>query len=123
MKRVFLVEDNALFRGCLALLLERRIGLECIQARSFAEAHWVMDHLQGEVDLATVDLGLSDGDGVELVERLRELRFDVPVLVLTTDRSLERRTRALEAGADDAIGVHTQVDNLVDAIKTLISEE
>jgi DNA-binding response OmpR family regulator len=66
---------------------------------------------------------VSDGDGVELVERLRELRFDVPVLVLTTDRSLERRTRALEAGADDAIGVQTQVDNLVDAIKTLISEE
>lgn len=122
MKRVFFVEDNALFRGCFALLLERRISLECIQAGSFAEAHWVLDHLQGEVDLAIVDLDLWDGDGVALVERLHELRFDVPVLVLTADRSLERRTRALEAGADAAFGVQTYVDDLVDAIKWLISE-
>jgi DNA-binding response OmpR family regulator len=45
------------------------------------------------------------------------------VLVLTADRRLERRTRALEAGANDAIGVQTYADNLVDTIKTLISEE
>jgi two-component system, response regulator RegA len=122
MKRAIFIEDNALFRGCLALLLERRIGLECIQAGSFAEAHRVLDHLQGEVDLAIVGLDLSDGDGVEIVERLHELRIDVPVLVLTADRSLERRTRALEAGADDVFGVQTYVDNLVDAIKMLISE-
>ena len=123
MKRVFLVQDKALFRGCLAVLLERRIGLECIQVGSFAEAHRALDHLQGEIDLAIVDIDLSDGDGVEIVERLYELWFDVPVLVLTADRSLERRTRALEAGADEAIGVQTYADNLVDAIKTLISEE
>src|SRR5215207_8440643 len=113
MKRAIFIEDNALFRGCLALLLERRIGLECIQAGSFAEAHRVLDHLQGEVDLAIVGLDLSDGDGVEIVERLHELRIDVPVLVLTAERSLEQRTRALEAGADDEFGVHTYADNLV----------
>jgi two-component system response regulator DevR len=112
-----------LFRECLALLLERRMGCECIQAGSFAEAHWVLDHLQGEVDLAIIDLDLSDGDGVEIVQRLRELRIDVIVLVLTADRSLERRTRALEAGADGTFVVQPHVDNLVDVIKTLISEE
>jgi DNA-binding NarL/FixJ family response regulator len=121
--RIFFAEDHALFRECLVLLLERSIGCECIQAGSFAEAHLVLDHLQGEVDLAIVDLDLRDGDGVELVERLHELRFDVPVLALTADRSLERRTRALEAGADDAFGVQMYVDNLVDAIRTLTSEE
>jgi DNA-binding NarL/FixJ family response regulator len=123
MKRIFFTEDHALFRECLALLLERRMCCEYIQAGSFAEANLVLDHLQDEVDLAIVDLDLRDGDGVELVERLHELRFDVPVLALTADRSLERRTRALEAGADDAFGVQTYVDNLVDAIRTLTSEE
>jgi hypothetical protein len=45
------------------------------------------------------------------------------VLVRTADWTLERRARALEAGADDVFEVQTQVDNLVEAIKTLISEE
>jgi CheY-like chemotaxis protein len=75
MKRIYFTVDHTLFRECLALLLERRMGCECIQAGSFAEAHWVLDHLQGEVDLAIIDLDLSDGDGGEIVERLRELRF------------------------------------------------
>jgi DNA-binding NarL/FixJ family response regulator len=123
MKQIFFAVDHALFRECLVLLLERSMSCECIQASSFAEAYVVLDHLQGEVDLAIVDLDLRDGDGVELVERLYELWFDVPVLVLTADRSLERRTRALEAGADDAFGVQTYADNLIDAIRTHISEE
>jgi DNA-binding response OmpR family regulator len=121
MKRILLVEDHALFRGCLAFLLERSTGLKCIQAGSFTEAHRVLDGLEGKVALAIVDLDLADGDGVELVERLRKLRFGVPVLVLTADRSLERRARALEAGADDALRVETSLDDLVGAITRLIS--
>jgi DNA-binding NtrC family response regulator len=79
MKRIFFAEDKALFRSCPALLLEQRMGVECIKARPFADAHWVLDHLQGGMDLAIVELDLSDGDGLELVERLHELRFGVPV--------------------------------------------
>jgi DNA-binding NarL/FixJ family response regulator len=119
MKRILLVEDHALFRGCLAFLLERSTGHKCIQAGSFTEAHRVLDDLEGKVALAIVDLDLAGG--VELVERLRKLRFGVPVLVLSADRSLERRARALEAGADDALSAETSVDDLVGAITKLIS--
>jgi hypothetical protein len=44
MKRIFFAEDKALFRGCLALLLERRIGVEYIQAGPFADAHRALDN-------------------------------------------------------------------------------
>jgi hypothetical protein len=32
MKRIYFTVDHTLFRDCLALLLERRMGCECIQA-------------------------------------------------------------------------------------------
>ena len=48
---------------------------------------------------AVVDLDLPDGDGVELLERLRGL----PVVALVSDRSLERCVLALEAGADEVL--------------------
>jgi DNA-binding NarL/FixJ family response regulator len=64
---------------------------------------------------------LMNYDRPQLVERLRQLRSDLPVLVLTADQSLERRTRASEAGADEAFGADTYVEDLVHAIKRLIS--
>ena len=51
-------------------------------------------------DLVILDLGLPDGDGVDLIRDLRAWS-DVPVLVLSARTSEEDKIGALDAGADD----------------------
>ena len=99
MNWVLIVEDHALFREGLALLLKRRTGLDNIQSGSIAEARRILGDTKEEPVCAIVDLDLPDGDGIELLERLRGL----PVVALVSDRSLERCVRALEAGADEVL--------------------
>src|ERR687897_3469265 len=94
MKWLLLVEDHALFREGLALLLKWRTGLDNIQSASIAEARRILGDAKEEPVCAVVDLDLPDGDGIDLLERLRGL----PVVALVSDRSLERCVRALEAG-------------------------
>jgi DNA-binding response OmpR family regulator len=53
-------------------------------------------------DLVIVDVGLPDGDGYELVTRIRA-ESDVPVIMLTARGEVEDRIRGLELGADDYI--------------------
>lgn len=53
-------------------------------------------------DMAIVDLGLPDGDGVDFILSLRE-RSQVPVLVLSARSEEAHKVRALDAGADDYI--------------------
>ena len=116
MKRLLLVEDDALFREGLALLLEWRTGLGSVQAGSLAEAQLILSDTNDKPACAIVDLDLPDGDGIDLLEQLRGL----PVVALTGGRSLERRARALEAGADEVLAVSEPAEVIAGAVRRLV---
>ena len=65
-----------------------RRGLEAAAGRAF--------------DMALLDLGLPDLDGVEVCRRVREWS-DVPVIVLSADGAEDRKVQALDEGADDYV--------------------
>ncbi len=116
MKRLLLVEDDALFREGLALLLEWRTGLGSVQAGSLAEAQLILSDTKHKPACAIVDLDLPDGDGVDLLEQLRGL----PILALTIGRNLERRARALEVGADEVLSKAESAERIADLVRRLV---
>lgn len=71
MTRVLLVDDHGSFRRALAMYLEREADLEVVgEAGSVAEGCGLAR--EGvRFDVAVVDLGLPDGDGVDLIRELR----------------------------------------------------
>lgn len=93
--RIAVVEDDD---GVAAAVVDvlRVHGHAVTRCASLAEAREVVSG----VDVVLLDLGLPDGDGLQLLRGLRQ-RSDVPVLVMTA-RSEERDVvRALRLGADD----------------------
>ncbi len=54
-----------------------------------------------EYALMVVDLGLPDGDGLELVREIRQRGSHTPILVITARRRVEDRVVGLVSGADD----------------------
>ena len=114
MRWVLIVEDHALFREGLALLLKWRTGLDNVQSGSIAEARRILGDAKEEPVCAVVDLDLPDG--VELLERLRGL----PVVALVSDRSLERCVRALEAGADEVLDKGESSEKIQSAVVSLL---
>ena len=52
-------------------------------------------------DLVVLDLGLPDGEGLHLLERVRTEHPRLPAIITTARSALERRLDAFEAGADD----------------------
>ena len=116
MSWVLIVEDHALFREGLALLLKWRTGLDNVQSGSIAETRRILGDAKEEPVCAVVDLDLPDGDGVELLERLRGL----PVVALVSDRSLERCVRALEAGADEVLHKGESSEKIQSAVEHFV---
>ena len=114
MSWVLIVEDHALFREGLALLLKWRTGLDNVQSGSIAEARRILGDAKEKPVCAVVDLDLPDG--VELLERLRGL----PVVALVSDRSLERCVRALEAGADEVLDKGESSEKIQSAVEQLV---
>jgi two-component system KDP operon response regulator KdpE len=99
MHRVLVVEDEAAIRDVLRAMLEAehyRVVDVGTAARASIEAR------SHKPDLLLVDLGLPDGDGVQLIRDLRAWS-SVPVIVLSA-RTLEpQKIAALDAGADDYV--------------------
>ena len=56
-----------------------------------------------EFDLVLVDLALPDGDGTEVVRRMRAARIETPAVVMSAQTRAEIKVRAFGAGADDFI--------------------
>ena len=96
--RVMLVEDDRELRRTLrdALALE---GYEVQTAASLAEGHALLSHAEAP-DLVLLDLGLPDGEGEELLQRLRRER-GTPLLVISAREQDGAKVRLLDAGADD----------------------
>lgn len=92
-RRLLFVDDDAAFLRNVELVVDRSFRVEL--AYSVGEALAVRD----APDVAFVDLGLPDGDGVELVRRLQQRWPETPLIVLTVARADHRVLAAFNAGA------------------------
>src|SRR5918994_7301690 len=100
MFRILLVEDNDMFRQAFVRLLERKPDMEVVaQASSLEETR---GKLSG-VDVAIIDRGLPDGDGLDLIGELRQASPGAAVLVLSLTLEHAPPRVALEAGADEVL--------------------
>jgi DNA-binding NarL/FixJ family response regulator len=122
MQRLLLVEDHASFRQTLALVFDQEPDFEVVaQAGTVAEARLVM--AAREADLAVVDLSLPDGEGVELIEDLREANPHFAALVLTASLDRAEHARAVEAGAAGVLHKSADVDEILDSTRRLAAGE
>ncbi len=122
MQRLLLVEDHASFRQTLALVFDQQPDFEVVaQAGSLGEARRVMRGR--EADLGVIDLALPDGEGVELIEDLREVNPLFAALVLTASLDRTEHARAIEAGAAGVLHKSADVDEIMDATRRLAAGE
>ncbi len=97
--RALVVEDDALSCEALVALLELE-GFAVETAEGMASARALLAP-QPSFDVAFVDFGLPDGDGMELVPLVASLPMGCAVVVLTGERRLERAVEAMRRGAAD----------------------
>ena len=96
---LLVVEDDAALRSTLVSALGG-ISRDIREATTLAAALSACD--EREPELVLLDLGLPDGDGSELLLRLRR-KTSVPLIVLSGREGDDEKVALLDAGADDFI--------------------
>jgi two-component system, NarL family, nitrate/nitrite response regulator NarL len=83
--RVLLIDDHGLFRESVARLLQSEPGFEVVaHCGSIAEALQSMESSK-EIDIVLLDLDLGQEKGADFLDRIRDLRFEGKVLLVTAD--------------------------------------
>ncbi len=115
MTRVMLVDDHPIVLSGLSTLVESEDGLELVAvARTASEARDVAT----EPDVAVIDLGLPDGDGIELGATLKRAWPGLRVIVLTMHADDGAVIRSLGAGLDGYLLKDCDPEDILVAIHT-----
>jgi len=101
--RVLIVDDSATVRADMRGVLSAA-GFGTTLCESLSAARKALS--EGEFDLIILDMLLPDGEGVDLLEELRQVprTAHLPVLMLSTEAAVLQRLKGLSHGANDYVG-------------------
>ncbi len=106
---ILVVDDEEAQRKVLAGFLRKK-GFEAIQAPSVAAA--VAEARNRTIDLVLTDLRMPEGDGLALLEELRRLNPQIPVVVMTAFGTIQTAVDAMKRGAADYLTKPIDLDEL-----------
>jgi DNA-binding NtrC family response regulator len=92
---VLIVDDESLVRWSLKERLERE-GYETVEAGTAADA---IGRISGDIDLALLDYKLPDGNGLEVLRRIKAQAPDIQVILMTAFSTIENAVEAMKLGA------------------------
>ena len=114
--KILLVEDDAALRSALEELLLRE-GYEVTKVSNVRSA---VEAMNAEIDLAMLDVGLPDGDGVSLCRQWRSEGVQTPILFLTAKDEELDVVRGLDAGGNDYVTKPFRMQELLSRIRALL---
>jgi DNA-binding NarL/FixJ family response regulator len=118
MIRVLIVDDQALFRGGIRMLVESQPDMSCVgEAADGAQAVRLADEQQPDVVL--MDVRMPVLDGISATARIVAARPQSRVLVLTTFDLDEAAARAIRAGASGFILKDAEPELVLASIRTV----
>src|SRR5690348_12935830 len=121
-RKVLIVDDHPIVRQGLRLMIDEEPDLKvCGEAQSEREARSAIRDL--EPDVVIVDISLTQGDGLELVRDVHAHHPQLPMLVLSMHDELIYAERLLAAGACGYIMKHAASDQLLVALRRVLSGE
>ena len=114
---ILIVEDNTLVTSGIQTGLELH-GFTSDTAASVAQARAHM--ARRDFDACVLDLGLPDGDGIDLLRHWRAQGRDVPVLILTARGTIEDKMAGFQTGTDDYLTKPFDLQELVMRLRALL---
>lgn len=96
--KVLLIEDDQVIADFIVKgMREAGFAIEHA-ADGLSGLHLALD---GRYDIAIVDLMLPKLDGLQIIDRLREKKINLPIIILSAKRTVDERVEGLRHGGDD----------------------
>ncbi len=112
---LLIVEDDKAFRTRLALSMERK-GFTVFAAEGVEEGGLLA--AENQPRYAILDMRLMDGNGLDLVPMLRQIRHDMRIIILTGYGNIASAVAAVKAGVVDYLAKPADPDEIANTLLT-----
>ncbi len=119
MSKILIVDDDPAFCSLLKTFLQKNnyltkevySGKECIRA--------IYDE---NFDIILIDFRLPDLDGIELLKRIKQKFFHVPVIIMTSYANIKTAVKAMQLGAFEYVTKPINPDEILISIKNAMEK-
>jgi len=118
---ILIVDDDDALRETLAEQLQIDGEFAVSEAATIADAERLVLSKDARYDALILDVGLPDGDGRDLCQRLRQKGVKMPIIILTGSDDDSDVVRGLEAGANDYVAKPFRLAVLLARIRRQLS--
>jgi len=115
--KILIIEDEDELRNSMVEYLQQT-GCLCETARNFRTA--IEKISLYEYEAIIVDIGLPDGDGLKVIELMKQDKAETGVIIVSAKNSLDDKLKGLNIGADDYITKPFHLSELSARIKSVI---
>jgi DNA-binding NarL/FixJ family response regulator len=118
--KTLLVDDHAMVRESLLLLLDQRLPDHRWRDAATLEAALRLLRNEPDIDLLLLDLDLPDSRGLDTLQRVREAAPQVPVVVLSAHDDRDSVLDAIDHGAAGFLSKTVDAAQLVDGVRRVL---
>ena len=117
-ERVLVIDDELDMLMLLRMIIEDNTGYEVETTNNPSEGLKLLT--EKDFDLVITDLKMPGMDGMELFDECKDIRPDIPVIIITAYGSLETADEALKKGVADFITKPFRKDSILFTIKRVL---
>ncbi len=117
---VIIMDEQPIVRMSIEVLLQKNKNIE-IKLKS-GDCHETLDYIRNNhVDLVILDIELPGTDGFSLLKRIKNINKDTRVLFLSSKSESFYAGQALRAGANGFVSKRKDLNDIYNAVKTILS--
>jgi len=117
-QRILVIDDELDMLMLLRMIIEDKTDYEVETTNNPSEGLKLLT--QDQYDLVITDLKMPGMDGIELFDELKEIKPDIPVIIITAYGSLEIADEAMKKGVADFITKPFRKDNILFTINRVL---
>ncbi len=115
--KILIVEDEPSLREVIRQTLEKERYVVEIASDFFSAVNKIEEY---DYDCILLDVMLPDGDGLDVLLRLKELRKEENVIIISAKDSLDDKIKGLELGADDYLSKPFHLAELIARVRSVL---
>jgi len=116
---IYVIDDDDAVRQSLEFLLKTAK----LEVRSFDSAKAFLDVLPVQSGCIITDVRMPDITGIDLLNKIKEMKLDLPVIVITGHGDIALAVEAMKIGAADFLEKPFDDDLLLAAVRSALSKE
>ncbi len=117
-ERILVVDDELDMLTLLRMMIEDSTNYEVETTNNASEAVKILS--EKDIDLVISDLKMPGMDGMELFDEIKDIKPDIPVIIITAYGSLEIADEAMKKGVADFITKPFRKDNILFTINRVL---